>query len=98
MGSHLCLAGGAGLQAHPRSPTLRPHRPGLTWAAGAAVIPQQEAREAGAAVGAHGVDAQVLAQLPGEQQALVLVVARQAAGQLGLRAQRQGLPARQLCL
>lgn len=84
-----CPAGRAG-----PAPTSR----ALTWAAGAAVILQREAGEAGAAVGAHRVDAQVLAQLPREEQALVLVVARQAVGQLGLRAQRQGLPARQLCL
>lgn len=49
-------------------------------------------------VGAHGVDAEMLAQLPWEEQALILVIAGQAVGQLGLRAQGQGLPARQLCL
>lgn len=99
VGSYLCMAEGAGL-----TPIPGPPRPagraspapttGLTWAAGAAVILQREAGEAGAAVGAHGVDAQVLAQLPRQEQALVLVVARQAVGQLSLRAQRQGLPAR----
>lgn len=40
----------------------------------------------------------MLAQLPWEEQALILVVAGQAVGQLSLRAQGQGLPARQLCL
>lgn len=49
-------------------------------------------------VGAHGVDAEMLAQLPGEEQALILVITGQAVGQLSLRAQGQGLPARQLCL
>lgn len=80
---------------HPEGPAPRPL---LTWAAGVAVILQQEAGEAGAAVGAHGVDAQVLAQFPGQQQALVLVITRQAVGQLSLRAQRQGLPAPHLRL
>lgn len=48
-------------------------------------------------VGTHGIDAEMLAQLPWEEQALILVIARQAVGQLSFCAQGQGLPARQLC-
>lgn len=64
-------------------PTVR----ALTWAAGTAIVLQREAGKAGTVVGAHGVDAQVLAQLPREEQALILVVTGQAVGQLSLRAQ-----------
>lgn len=85
-----------GLQ--PRNATLsqqdQPWPQALTWTAGAAIILQREARKAGTAVGAHGVDAEVLAQLSWEEQALILVIARQAVGQLSLCVQRQGLPVR----
>lgn len=70
----------------------------LTWVAGPAIVSQREAGEAGTAVRAHSVETKVLAQLPWEQQALILVVAGQAVGQFGLCAQGQGLPAPQLRL
>lgn len=59
----------------------------LTWAAGAAITLQLESREAGTAVGADSVDAEMLAKLPREEQALILVISRQAIGQFSLCAQ-----------
>lgn len=38
-------------------------------------------------VGTHGIDAEMLAQLPWEEQALILVITRQAVGQLSFCAQ-----------
>lgn len=38
-------------------------------------------------VRAHSIDAEVLAKLPWEKQALILVITGQAIGQLGLHAQ-----------
>lgn len=38
-------------------------------------------------VGTHGVDAEMLAQLPWEEQALILIIPRQTVGQLSLCAQ-----------
>lgn len=71
---------------------------GLTWLAGAAVLLERESGEAGTAVGAHGVEAQVLTEFPGQQQTLILVITRETVGQLRLCAQTQRLPAGHICL
>lgn len=65
--------------------------PVLTWGAAGAILLQGELGETGALVGAHGVDAEVLAELPPVEQTLIQVISRQAVGQLGLAADGQRL-------
>lgn len=65
--------------------------PILTWGAAGAILLQGELGEAGALVGAHSVDAEVLAELSPVEQALIQVISRQAVGQLSLTADGQRL-------
>lgn len=67
------------------------HVPFLTWRAAGAILLQGELWETRALVGAHGVDAQVLAQLPPVEQTLVQVISGQVIGQLSLTADGQRL-------
>lgn len=67
------------------------HIPFLTWRAAGAILLQGELGETGALVGAHSVDAEVLAELPPVEQTLIQVIPRQAVGQLGLTADGQRL-------